>query len=198
MILRQPVTVRLRQTMIDIRIGRRELKAQHLAGTAAGIDRLIQVIPTQGNLKAEIRRAPVAELLREQRIIGQIILRIVHRISQRKIIIRPVQLLAERDSYPKVFQRVGIAERIGAGPEIITPGTENAPIKADRKGVALFAAQPGFGERKIVGLVRLPVGLDTKAQLLAIPLRKRLPGLLMEDIPDREIRKSYSTLATLA
>jgi hypothetical protein len=94
MVLRQLIGLRLCDTLVDKRIGRRELQTQQLAGTSSRIDRLVKVVPAEGHLETEVGGKPIPERSGEERIIVQIILRVVNGPGEGKEVIRPLELFA--------------------------------------------------------------------------------------------------------
>src|SRR5262249_45434191 len=95
MILRQFVAILLGETVIQQGIGRRELYAQQLVRTTPRVNRLVKIIAAKGQLETEVGTTAVTKSRCEQRIVVQVVLRIINRIRQSKEIIRPFQLLAQ-------------------------------------------------------------------------------------------------------
>src|SRR5258708_36526160 len=147
--------------MIDPRVRRGELNAQQEIGSSPGIDRLIQVIPAQGQFETEVGGIAIPECGSEQGIVGQIILGIVHRIGERKEVVWPFQLFSQGNRNPEILQRVTITKGLGMPSVVIPPCPETTPVKTTGQRVSFLTSQPGLRKREVIGLVSFTIGLNT-------------------------------------
>ena len=98
-----------------------------------------------------------------------------------KVVIRPLQ--AGTQTYRTLYNVQTLATSVKKG---IGKAVKKATYC---KRIGFVPTQPGFGERYIIRLVKLSVGLRTNRKTLAITSRKGAPRFFFEHVAHREVVK---------
>src|SRR5690606_1881052 len=178
---------------VEYGVRRRKLSAEHKVGAAPGEDLLIHGRTGQRQLHADVIGSTVIKAgYIKIVIVLQLILLVVQRVDQRKVVVRPFQLLTQGNGGAHYF-KVGILA--GSGTIyifIVRARVLVAAAEAHGELVLLFTSQPGLRKGEVIRAVGPAVGRYPHGQLLTIAAGQRVPAFLAEDIAQGKVVERYA------